>query len=87
MPSSVICTASPLLGINERFITFLNIFVFFFNVFHRTYRDGFEGLREHRNKHVDEHDDHTRAVAAEHELADELGHVVTLVSGSCHDPR
>ena len=43
------------------------------------YRDSFVGLREHRNEHVDEHDDHASAVAAEHQFADELGHVMTLV--------
>jgi len=42
-------------------------------------RDGFVGLRQHGDEHVDQHDDHARAVAAEHEFADELGQLVALV--------
>jgi len=44
-----------------------------------TDRNGFVGLRQHGDQHVDKHDHHTAAVASEHEFADELGQVVALV--------
>ena len=46
-----------------------------------TDRDGFIGLRQHRNEHVDEYDHHATAVCAEHQLADKLCQVVAMFYG------
>jgi len=48
-----------------------------YGAINQTDRDGFVGLRQHGNEHVDENDDHACTVRAEHEFTDELGQVVS----------
>jgi len=44
-------------------------------------------LRQHGNKHVDEHDDHAATIRAEHEFPDELGQVMSLAYSEHFDGR
>ena len=44
-------------------------------------------MRQHSDEHVDQHDDHARAVRAEHEFADELRQIVSLVDSEDVDRR
>ena len=48
-----------------------------------TYSDVLVGAAHHGNEHVQENDDHDRAVHAEHQQADEHGERVLLVDLKC----
>jgi len=52
-----------------------------------TNRDGFVGLCQHGNEHIDQHDDHAAAVSSKHEFSHKLCQVMTLIDSEDVDWR